>query len=91
MNLIAVTSLAELVAGDGGLMLARVVVLILAGTASMRAAAALYRMLVRQQAEREYSAWYRPPSNAVVLYQDGWWRVHNGPGPHYDVGVSASS
>lgn len=91
MNLIAVTSLAELVVGDGGLMLARVVVLILAGTASMRAAVALYRMLGRQQAEREYSAWYRPPANAVVVYQEGWWRVHNMPGPHFDVGASASS
>jgi hypothetical protein len=43
--------------------------------APLAAAAAIWRSLSQQAAEREFAAWYRPAEGCPVVFEDGWWRV----------------
>ena len=77
MNTLAVLALVQLVLADHLLILGRVYLAIMAPAAMLLAAWTIVRTLRRQEAEDEFAAWFRLPSDTDLEFRDGWWHVHH--------------
>lgn len=75
MNALAIVALVELVSQDHELRLLRWLVIAMSGMAALRAINTVRQILVGQQVENEFRAWFHPAANESMTYQAGWWVV----------------
>ncbi|MGC3967141.1 MAG: hypothetical protein QM775_07140 [Pirellulales bacterium] len=74
LTLIAVAGILSETIGDS---LLRIYVALLALPAPWVAVFHIRRMLRQNQAEHEFSAWFRVPEDATLEFRDGWWYVES--------------
>jgi len=75
LNLLAVTALVQLLAGDTGLLVGRIHLAVAAALAAVVAAWTVVRSQRSGAAEQEFAAWYRPAAGHELTFVDGWWEV----------------
>jgi hypothetical protein len=61
--------------GEPGLRIAAIYVAVTAVPALGLGLGLLVRSALRQEAEREFAAWFQPPAKQSLEYRDGWWHV----------------
>lgn len=75
MNLLALSSLVQLLSGDRQLIWAQRLAISLTACAIVVAARRMHRLFSQHEAEREFASWIRPPAGHYMAYEEGWWCV----------------
>jgi hypothetical protein len=75
LNMLALTALGQLLAGDRQLLIGRIYLALMAPTAAAVAGWTLLRSQKSGAAEREFAAWFRVPQGHELTFADGWWIV----------------
>lgn len=75
MNLLTLVGLVALLFADELLLGGKLLLGGLAVLSLLLAGFELTRGLARASAEREFSAWYAPPADSTLIFEDGWWKV----------------
>jgi hypothetical protein len=75
LNMLALTALGQLLAGDRQLLIGRIYLAVMAPTAAAVAGWTLLRSQKNEAAEREFAAWFRVPEGHELTFADGWWIV----------------
>lgn len=75
MNLITFVACATWLIQDQRLLLGKWLLVAMAATNGVGAAAKLWKSQRNHAAETEFAAWFAPPRGATLDFHDGWWHV----------------
>jgi len=75
MNLLTLLSLGQWLFEDRQLLAGSVYLSAMAATATIVAIGSIIKSLRHNSAEREFAAWYGPPQDHALTFQNGWWLV----------------
>ncbi len=75
MNLLTVIALAQWIIGDTSLLGAKIYLAAMGPLSLVVAVWTIFRSVHRQEAEREFAAWYGVPSGYELVFHQGWWYV----------------
>jgi hypothetical protein len=75
VGMLSAVGLAWTVGGEFGHQIAGIYVAAMALPALLVGLGLLIRSALRNEAETEFAAWFRPPADRDLVHRDGWWHV----------------
>jgi phosphatidylglycerophosphate synthase len=77
MNVAGLLAVGQWLLSDGRLLIGRAYLATMGCLALVLAAGTIWRLLRNEAAEREFAAWFQPPKECDLVYDNGWWRMEH--------------